>query len=939
MWDHLSQTFYISDDYVLPDAKFHKNFISEITNETKSNIHVLTGSPGLGKSTYLSYLCNELEEKKIPYIRHHYFISTSDRTQDRLSLRVIAESLYSQIRRFHNGIKILSHEHPENLTNILEKCGCYYKKIEKPFIIIIDGLDHVWRDNNRNINPLEELFRTLLPLPDNLKIIVGTQPVDDEYLPKKLLTLSPKKSWTYLPPMSGNAILAYVTKRIEDGALITNDSGNKDEVIAKTSSALLNSTHGYPLQLIYTCEYLRTNLLPINEWQINKLPMHSVGDIQEYYLSIWHTLTHKQRDILHLIVNFNFFWPRTSFNKIFLNSSLDINSVIFLLHESLSGLRPFHESLSVFVKSRENHDEIIESLLAPLCTWLEHDAPESLKQRWLWHCHALLGNTSPLRSGLTRDWIIERLVEGYDPQIFIDLLTQAETIAFEEQQYAEAYKHRSIKVRLLHGPQYQLIDFNQLKIIFLTTAPQSAINELISLHHQLSVADLAVVSIALWYRNEKAQALSTANLCFKRFLSEDRLYNGQEHDELYNKNIRLMLTAKILCDEDYINSLIGKDKIKTWYEEWITLLCQTNGLNNNFEQLLDVFNVIENEDTQRMLAEQIIILGSIEEIELESLENEKLLTVCSLGKVVQIFENNLFKQSYLIGEDYADEHYLIYKSNQLIFNYKDYFFENFFQHLVSQGSFSHLSIQSYSNSVKAPLYNLLVELCDHIVKLIEYNQKIRFIDIYSLLNSSDLPVHYHHEDTGEVIRFKNSWFEICLIVNLIINKNRISLTDFKGAQEKEFFSIYWFIEWYAEQNIQFFEDETIEFIFKFIDEIFDNEIQETNERCNYYSSLAKTALLHQKHEYINKYSYQCWDLILGYGWHKDRGIFEILDSIDYLSQDNEKDALLYLKKITAEVMQISKYTDGDETRHAISQYTNLLSKLNLSCLTSKFQNE
>ncbi|MFN4106664.1 MAG: ATP-binding protein [Acinetobacter johnsonii] len=193
----------------MPDESFHENFVSEIIGEVKTNIHVLTGSPGLGKSTYLSYLCNELEDKKIPYIRHHYFISTSDRTQDRLSLRIIAESLYSQIRRFHHKINISSHEQPENLTNILENCGRYYKKSGKPFILIIDGLDHVWRDNNRNINPLDELFKTLLPLPDNLKIIVGTQPVDDEYLPKKLLNLCPKTNWTYLPPMSGNAILAY----------------------------------------------------------------------------------------------------------------------------------------------------------------------------------------------------------------------------------------------------------------------------------------------------------------------------------------------------------------------------------------------------------------------------------------------------------------------------------------------------------------------------------------------------------------------------------------------------------------------------------------------------------------------------------------------------------------------------------------------------------
>jgi hypothetical protein len=70
--------------------------------------------------------------------------------------------------------------------------------------------------------------------------------------------------------------------------------------------------------------------------------------------------------------------------------------------------------------------------------------------------------------------------------------------------------------------------------------------------------------------------------------------------------------------------LIKKDSIKTWNEEWITLLCQINCLNDNFEQLLDAFNVIENEDIQKMIAEQIIILGSIEEVELGCLENQEL---------------------------------------------------------------------------------------------------------------------------------------------------------------------------------------------------------------------------------------------------------------------------------------------------------------------------
>ena len=30
---------------------------------------------------------------------------------------------------------------------------------------------------------------------------------------------------------------------------------------------------------------------------------------------------------------------------------------------------------------------------------------------------------------------------------------------------------------------------------------------------------------------------------------------------------------------------------------------------------------------------------------------------------------------------------------------------------------------------------------DHVVKLIEYNEEIKFLEVYSLLNSSDLPIH------------------------------------------------------------------------------------------------------------------------------------------------------------------------------------------------------
>lgn len=50
-----------------------------------------------------------------------------------------------------------------------------------------------------------------------------------------------------------------------------------------------------------------------------------------------------------------------------------------------------------------------------------------------------------------------------------------------------------------------------------------------------------------------------------------------------------------------------------------------------------------------------------------------------------------------------------------------------------------------------------------------------------------------------------------------------------------------------------------------------------------------------------------------------------------------REALFYLQEISSEVTQILEYTDGKETRHALPQYTKLLSSLDLSCLTSKFE--
>ena len=247
----IPEIFSLPEDYCLPDTTFHNDLFSKITH-SNGEVITLTGKPGAGKSTYLSFLCQTLEDQEVPLIRHHYFLSLGDTTGDRLSSRVVAESLLYQINSFHKESNANTSK-PANLRDALITCANYYKTKGKLFIVLIDGLDHVWRDNAKIKKPLDEIFRQLLPATDNLVILVGTQPVDDELLPNILLTHSPKHDWHWLPEMSGNSIYEFLKLHVESGRLFLNcNKDHAEEEIQKSAIALIGVTNGYPLYLIYS---------------------------------------------------------------------------------------------------------------------------------------------------------------------------------------------------------------------------------------------------------------------------------------------------------------------------------------------------------------------------------------------------------------------------------------------------------------------------------------------------------------------------------------------------------------------------------------------------------------------------------------------------------------------------------------------------------------
>jgi hypothetical protein len=145
----IPQNFLVPDVYAVPNIDFHDRFLKRVTTG-RSSVSILWGTPGRGKSTYLSFLINELTRRKLPCIRHHYFLSLDDTTTDRISFPDIAASMMDQMAaRYPEAVKDRGlEESPSTLRKWLEACGEYFATEGKKFYVVVDGLDHVWRGSH-----------------------------------------------------------------------------------------------------------------------------------------------------------------------------------------------------------------------------------------------------------------------------------------------------------------------------------------------------------------------------------------------------------------------------------------------------------------------------------------------------------------------------------------------------------------------------------------------------------------------------------------------------------------------------------------------------------------------------------------------------------------------------------------------------------------------
>lgn len=453
----LEQAFRVPDGYQPPDAEFAARFLRDLERDTAM---VLWGAPGQGKSTFLSYVCKELDQRDLPHIRHHYFLDLGDRS-DRFTLGSVANSIISQMEVRHFAHVKGLQPGAEHLRGWIEACANGYATEGKRFIVVIDGLDHVWRENDRDRQPLNSLFRELLPVPANVTLVIGTQKVSDEQLPSQFGRFVEAEAWRELPRMSLVSIESWLRAQLDAGRFELDSARHPSAGdLVELASAFQAVTGSHPLVLTYAFEALVRRHRVLEPSTVRSNALAPDGDIRKYYDMLWHQLPNHAKDALHLLADTGFIWPPLGLETCLGTEAGELSPAIgHLLHNSEAGQVAFHGSLYAFVREIREHAERVEELLPRVVAWLQNEAPSFHRWGWQWLYEARAGDPRNLLARPDRSWVIESLAKAYPRDQIEAILGRSEEIAFSNGDFANAIRIRWLKTRVYNGPQFQVDDY------------------------------------------------------------------------------------------------------------------------------------------------------------------------------------------------------------------------------------------------------------------------------------------------------------------------------------------------------------------------------------------------------------------------------------------------------------------------------------------------
>ncbi|MCJ7600482.1 MAG: NACHT domain-containing protein [Desulfobulbaceae bacterium] len=918
----LTQLFRIPDGYRPPDDTFSNDFLKSCTDQ-KNKIIVLWGSPGQGKSTYLSYVCKQLDAESVPYLRHHYFLDLAD-TSDRFSFPEVANSLMAQMEEHHiEYVQGLS-SGPENLRTWVEVCANGYKEAGKKFVLIIDGLDHVWRENEQNRQPLDSLFRNLFPVPENTTLLIGTQKVATEQLPSLFPKFVDESSWVELPRMSLLATRSWLESQFNANRFELMDHAfpHDKDLLTELSDSFHRLSGGHPLHLTYSFEALvQTNRILVPHL-VDELPDCPEGDIKKYYRTLCQRLPLAAKDALHLVADTGFIWPPLGLEDCLGVGVSELKQKIgHLFYYTEAGQVPFHGSILAFIKEDAEHVDRVNYLLPFVVSWLESKSPSFHRWGWLWLFKARIGQPDDLLNKPDRAWVIDSLAKAYPDDQIIKILSASERLAFDSGQFARAVRIRLLKIRLINGMQFQVDDYHRVYACALTLSDDDyPLRNLSAKFHTASTEELYLLGKQYLTIKKVGAAAECQEQMRKRINDRVRAgaYDNRQFEEVSKQYLELTAATKSYDPKKLLKSLWGFGRISTGlFRFFIKEISKHQDLCLLFAFLSHKMPKISRRD----LGLSIVRLGGLCQARLQDWPEFNEFQYHPIVECwVRLYDQDKVKNipfkvkiSTLDGKSY------VRPSNDII----ERFLHTLFFHVLAKtlelgGAQPVIPMDEFKNRKWLnTAVNHVVVLGSSIGSLLARGENPGFGHVYRLMRREQAPMDY--ESRTDYAAFRRTLLDISTDVFLLTSirscLSEIPSSEWRTAVESSNFLYSEWLEQYSTSAYKIVSDEAIR------TEVQDrltqesNQISEFGERAHTYLELCELAVFQQLESLGKELLNKTLGCVMGYGWRKDMTMSYVLDSIAALIPHDPEFARNALTQICPAIACIDEITDGDETKY------------------------
>ena len=911
----LRQDFVVPPNYRVPDDAFHQEFVVEAA--TVDGVAVLWGPPGRGKSTYLSHCVSELAgQDNVVCIRHHYFLRLDERGDGRFSYFAIERSLIKQLA--DRGLQGVLEE--KGLPKAMEAAASEARRSGRRLVVVVDGLDHVWRDR-QDLAQMELLFDALLPLPEGVRLLVGTQRVEDRHLPRELLRALPKDQWTELPTMSVTTVREWLTSHAMRNRLRVAESRGEtnEEAIDELGSALHRHSAGLPLHLVYSLEALLKSGEPLTVEAVLRLPACPSGEIGDYYESLWIGLSAGAKRALHLLAGLKFSPPSFGLGRCLTADVIwwqVLEEIGHLLDCREASVVPFHASLFAFLRDRPDHQQAYLSLARNVLRWLEEESPEYWRRAWLWVMRADLGNSADLVRGPSRDWSIHWIVSGYPVDQLVYVLTRAEEAALGTFDLPRLIRLRCLKTRALNARNYQS---NEWESFWETSLALSRDTDL---------------HAVLW---DGLPELETKELpavaYFGRGVPADA---GEEViDELNRRNAAAASTDEQRHWDEYANAVVGvvarqpeerADRVIAFAErsraEGLIEVYTTESLRaGNYHNVLAMGSRRSSHGLDRDVLAALCLEGIGPSAKPGLLAADRpacgCLALLKTGEYTGYLAEADVSHLWNIQEDFGLGH-AVQRAG----------YDVFFTALAAALSVSvagpraklgEVGSGTWLGSAMRALEWLAGEIGSGWLTSRRWPTLKDFYGTVTISLPSVSSFRERRALSGVRLALRDIAVDLCLLGTGILGEPKIGSQDVRAASSLPLWSMETWLETFSDRPVPVHSAEGAEALLELEAKDLEDRVIGFSERAAIATKSARFALDHRLHERCRAELRRAADCLLAYGCHKDVFVFEVLSAVRLFADQGDHEARATFLSLAKEIEAITDYTDGDETRHARSE--------------------